>query len=65
MSISTVSMSNHSPTRLASARESGDDSRSGITSPTTPSLPAARTHRAATTLLSTPPDKPTTNPFFR
>ncbi len=44
---------------------SDDDSRSGMSSPSTRSGPSARAHNAAQTLLSTPPDSPTTTPRFR
>src|SRR4051812_23629560 len=47
---------------LPSRSESGDESRSGMKSPSTRSLPRARAQSAATTELSTPPDKPTTAP---
>ena len=41
---------------------SGDDSRSGMCSPKTRSLPRAATQRAATVLESIPPDSATTTP---
>src|SRR5436190_4570908 len=46
------------PSRVASAEES----RSGIEMPSTRSAPRARAHSAATTELSTPPERPTTAP---
>ena len=46
-------------------RLSGEDSDSGMKRATTRSLPRARAHSAATTLLSMPPDTPRTAPFRR
>ena len=45
--------------------ESSDESRSGMNSPSTLSLPRARVHSVATTELSIPPDSPTTAPRRR
>ena len=44
---------------------SGEDSRSGMCSPKTRSVPSAWTHSAAATLESMPPDRATTAPLRR
>ena len=50
------------PSSFASSRSSFGVNSAGIRMPNTESLPSARTHSSATTLLSTPPLNPTTTP---
>src|SRR5258706_14507524 len=65
MSSSTQSMRRCEATRRPSRRLSGSESCSGISTLSTLRGPAARTQSAATTLLSTPPERPTTTPRLR
>src|SRR5688572_10228402 len=65
MSSTTVAMPALSAARRPRSSESDDDSRSGMRRPRTRSAPRARAHNAAHTLLSTPPDSPSTTPRFR
>ena len=58
----TVSTPSPSATRRPRRRASGEESRSGMKRASTLSRPRARTARAATTELSTPPERPTTSP---
>jgi hypothetical protein len=65
MSSSTGAIPALSAASRPSSSESGDDSRSGMSNPTTRSGPSARAQSAAQTVLSTPPESPTTTPRFR
>src|SRR5712691_1653898 len=65
MSSATVGTPTVSATSKPKALESAAESRSGIRRPSTFSRPNARAQRARTTLLSIPPERPTTAPLFR
>src|SRR5207237_148091 len=61
----TVGMPSHSATARPRRRLSGSESCSGMRMPSTFAAPKARTERAATTLESTPPERPSTAPLRR